>query len=238
MESIRIRRSLEAAGRWTGLPLWCAVVLLLGAGHATPAGAVSFQLDIAASTYQVVAGDTWADLIAQHQSETLLSSTNVTTVAGVSAPLYAGVNQNYSMLIETVLDVTATGTYDFQVGTDWGRGGVAVVIDNGTGSVIDELVRTDDIWWNNSWTNPDVFVTSVALTAGQSYTVAWLGFEDCCGGGAEVRFAYDGAPFQTLGETSIAPYATPEPASALLLGMGLALLGCGRRWPRADALRA
>lgn len=213
--------------------LGCALALALAAGSAS---AVSFQLDIASSTYQVGAGDTWADLIAQHQSETLLSSTTVTSVAGISAPLYAGVNQNYSMLIRTDLDVTLSGTYAFQVGTDWGRGGVAVVIDNATSSVIDELVRTDDIWWNNSWSNPDVFVTSIALTAGESYTVAWLGFEGCCGGSAEIRFSYDGAPFQTLSQSSIASYATPEPGSALLFGLGLGGLAGGRRgrWGGAD----
>ena len=203
-----------------------ALALVWGAGSAQ---AVTFDLSFAASTYQVQGGDTFSDLLAQHQGETQLSSDTITALAGLSSTIYAGVNTDYSMLMTTVLDVTATGTYDFQVGTDWGRGGAAVVIDNGSGAILDEFVTTNDLWWNNDWNDPDVFVTTVALTAGESYTLSWVGFEGCCGGPTTVRFAYNGSPFQVLDDTNIAPFATPEPGTGLLVALGLVAIGARRR---------
>jgi hypothetical protein len=202
------------------------LALVLGAGRA---GAVTFQVDFTVSTYQVVAGQSYADLLAQHQSEPLLSTTSLSALSGVAAPLYAGVNTNYSVLMTTVLDVTAAGVYQVQVGTDWGRGGASVVIDNATSTVLDEYVNTTDIWWNNDWNNPDVFVTSVALAAGSSYTLGWVGFEGCCGGPTTVRFSYNGSPFQVLSDAALAPYVAPEPGTAVLVGLGLLAIAARRR---------
>lgn len=194
------------------------------------AQAVSFDLSFATSTYQVQAGDTYADLLAQHQGEAPLSSDTITGLAGLTSTFYAAVNTDYSILMTTVLNVTAAGTYEFQVGTDWGRGGAAVVIDNGTGVILDEFVTTNDLWWANDWNDPDVFVTTVALAAGSSYTLGWVGFEGCCGGPTTVRFSYNGAPFQPLTDSTIAPFATPEPSTALLVALGLVGLAAqGRR---------
>ena len=53
------------------------------------------------------------------------------------------------------LEVVTPGRYEFQVGTDWGRGGAAALIDNSDGSILDERVITDDIWWAYDWNDPD-----------------------------------------------------------------------------------
>ncbi len=214
---------------WAGL--WLAIGLLLPGS----ASALTFQVDFAASTYQVQAGDTWALLLAQHQSETPLSQNSLDLLDGVAAPIYAGVTTDYSVLMTTVIDVEVGGTWSFQVGTDWGRGGAAVVIDNGSGTVIDEFVTTDDIWWANDWNNPDVFTTTAALAAGSSYTIGWVGFEGCCGGPATIRFSVDGSPFQPIGNTSLDPFiSNPEPGSGVLAAVGVALLGyCRGRRRRA-----
>jgi hypothetical protein len=190
------------------------------------ANALSIDVSFTSSTYQVQAGDTYLDLLAQHQAGALLGTASVTALANISTAIYApGVTTDYSILMSVTLDVGVSGLYTFQAGVDWGRGGVAAVIDDSTGQVVSEYVRTDNLWWANDWNNPDVFTTQVNLAQGDTYTLAWVGFEDCCAGGSTIRFSYGGGAFQTLDTTSLAPYAAvPEPAALLLVGAGLSLL--------------
>jgi hypothetical protein len=199
-----------------------------------PAAARALTIDVGftSSTYQVQAADTYADLLAQHQAGALLGASSVTSLADVSTAIYApGVTADYSMLMRIVLDVAQTGLYEFQVGVDWGRGGVAAVIDDSNGQVVSEYVRTDDLWWANDWSNPDVFSTQVTLTQGGSYTLDWIGFEDCCAGASTVRFSFDGGAFQTLDSATFDPYAVPEPGSLVLLAIGLVGLRAYRSRP-------
>ena len=104
------------------------------------------------------------------------------------------------------------------------------MIHNGSGTVLDEYVTTNDLWWNNDWNDPDVFVQTVALSAGESYTLGWLGFEGCCGGATTMRFSVDGAPYQTLSDANLAPFiANPEPGTGLLVALGLVGFAAHRR---------
>jgi hypothetical protein len=212
----------------------CACLLslswVLTAVAPTPATAVTFQVEITDTIYQVQAADTYADLLLQHQAGNLLSANALTGVSGITAPIEAGVNTDYSMLITTTLNIAVGGTYEFQVGTDWGRGGAASVIYNGDGSVVSEYVTTTNVWWNNDWNDADVFSTIVTLGAGSSYTLGWVGFEDCCGGSASIRFSYNGGAFTTLTETDIAPFVSnPEPSTGLMVALGLVLMSGARR---------
>jgi hypothetical protein len=188
------------------------------------AEALSFHADYHASTYQVVAGNTYADLLAAFQAGAPLASVGMTGLENASAQVSAGVTTNYGILLTATLAPTATGSWTFQAGVDWGRGGVAAVIDNQTGTVIQQTVKTGDLWWNNSWADPDVFTTTVTLTANRSYSLVWLGFEDCCGGVTTIRYSYQGSAFQNLNATNVTPLVVPEPAVALLLGTGLAAI--------------
>jgi hypothetical protein len=224
---------VEIAGQNRCISRACLLLLISLIGLAlTPvsATAVTFEVEISDAIYTVQAGDTYADLLIQHQAANLLSSSSLTGVAGITAPVEAGVSNDYSMLISTTLDISAAGTYEFQVGTDWGLGGASIIIRNDDGVAVDQYVTTQDIWWNNDWNDPDVFSSIVTLDAGSSYTLNWLGFEDCCGGSASIRFSYNGGAFSTFTDSGIAPFVSnPEPSTGLLVGLGLALMSGARR---------
>ena len=99
-------------------------------------------------------------------------------------------------------------------------------------SEFDTFVTTDDIWWGNNWSDPDVFSTVLNLTAGETYSLGWVGFEGCCGGAASFRFSVNGSPPQTLNDTNFLPFEqapVPEPGTALLVGLGLVWLGISAR---------
>jgi hypothetical protein len=147
----------------------------------------------------------------------------------------AGTNSNYSTLITTTFTAGVTGTYAFEVGTDWGLGGGSQAVHVGSGAVIDTFVTPNDLWWNYDWNNPDVFSTVLNLTAGETYSIGWVGFEDCCGGDVTFRFSVDGSTPATLDQTSFQPYEAPtpipEPGTALLLGLGLVAIARNRALP-------
>jgi hypothetical protein len=215
---------------WIAAGLVIAMSFLFSAA----ASALSFQLEFRTSTYQTVGGDTYDSLVLQHQSGGLLSSQTVDAIDGISSVTYAGVNGNYSTLITTTFTAAVTGTYEFEVGTDWGQGGATRATHVGSGAVLDEFVTTNDIWWNNDWNDADVFSTVLNLTAGETYTFGWVGFEDCCGGNVNFRFSVNGSPPADLSDANFLPYEQPtlipEPDTALLAGIGLAMLAvAGRR---------
>jgi hypothetical protein len=229
-----LRRTLRSTA-------WLAsLALLLGAASAH---ALSFRADFRNSTYQTQASDTFSSLLAAHQAGSLIKSTVTTGLENISTAVYAsGVTQNYSILMTTSFQVAVAGTYTFQVGTDWGRGGAAALLDGTTGSVLSQRVMTGDIWWNNDWNNSSVFTTTSTFTAGQNVTLSWVGFEGCCGGSSTIRFSVDGNAFQALSAANFQPYTVavvPEPTTALLFGLGLFGLSlAGTRASRAEPTSA
>ncbi|MEZ4280000.1 MAG: CCXG family PEP-CTERM protein [Myxococcota bacterium] len=216
--------------RFAGALAALATVLIAG-----QAAALSFRADFRSSTYQTQAGDSFADLLLEHQAGSLIQSTVTTGLANISTAVYAnGVTSDYSILMTTTFQVAVAGSYTFQVGTDWGRGGAAALIDATSGTVLSERVITDDVWWNNSWTNPDVFTTTATFAVGDSVTLAWVGFEGCCGGSSTIRFSVDGSGYQNFTETNFDGFTVvPEPSTGFLFGIGLlGLSWAGRRSTR------
>ncbi|MFO0689532.1 MAG: CCXG family PEP-CTERM protein [Myxococcota bacterium] len=210
-----------------------ALLALAGLG-AAEARALSFQANFVSSTYQTVASDTWSSLLARHQAGTTIRSNVTTGLENISTTVYAnGVTANYSVLMTTSFQAAVAGTYTFQVGTDWGRGGAAAVLDGNTGAVLSERVITNNVWWANDWNNATVFTTTATLTVGQSVTFGWVGFEDCCGGSSTIRFSVNGGAYQNLNQTNFQGFTmVPEPSSALLMGLGLLGLAVAGGRPR------
>ncbi len=205
--------------------LFLVSVAMLWWMTAASAHALSFRADFRNSTYSTSSSSTFLGLLAQHESETLIESTTTTGLEDISTAVYAsGVTRDYSMLLTTSFRVGTSGEYEFQVGTDWGRGGAAALLDE-NGNVLSERVIDDNVWWARNWNHGDVFTTTANLMAGSAYTLAWVGFEDCCGGTSTVRFSYEGSAFQNLNDANFAPYvAVPEPAGLALVAAGLAVI--------------
>jgi hypothetical protein len=215
----------------------CVIAALFLAPAA--AHSISFNLEYRGSTYQVVGSDTYNGLVLEFQSGTLLSTQTIGGIDGITSTAYAGTNNDYATLITTTFIAGVTGLYEFQVGTDWGRGGGVQAVHVGSGTVLDSFVTTDDIWWGNNWSNPDVFSTVLSLTVGETYSLGWVGFEGCCGGAASFRFAVDGSALQTFNSTNFLPFEqqtpVPEPGTAILVGLGLVWLSVSARTGKNSA---
>jgi hypothetical protein len=179
----------------------------------------SIQLEVRASTYSVQVGDSIAALLAEFRSSSpLICAKNIRTFESVgSRQSCDGPTTNVTTLIAMTVaakDLTAS----FEFGPDWGRGGV-VFIENlsSAGPVV------DDLWWKRDWANPDVLRFDVAFAGMQEYTLNFLGFESCCGGGMSLRYTTEPNEEDSWQDAGVSTVSAPS----MLALMGIGLLGLG-----------
>jgi len=219
----------------TRRPAARAAVFVAGLAALAPsmpiaAATLEFDVSFSDSTYAVAASDTVADLVAAHLDGGNLETTPTASFTGIDTATFRG-NQtrDYSIMMTATFSIGVPGTYAFEVGADWGRGGGVALFDADTDTLVSETVTAEDIWWSNTWQNSDVLATDFELTEGL-WRVVWVGFEDCCAGATSVRFAFEGGAFSSFDATNFVPQTVPVPPAIWMLAGAAAGLGVvGRR---------
>ncbi len=128
-----------------------------------------------------------------------------------------------------VFNAASAGTYFFRFGIDFGRGGTLLL----DGSEVE--TRTNDMWWNGSFSDPTQFLKgSASLTAGL-HTFDLYGFEGCCDGGTTGQWAKGTDIYHDFTTTS---GGVPEPAAWGLMILGFGATGAMLRRRRTAAIAA
>jgi len=184
---------------------------------ATPITFSSITMEVRSTANLRVSGsDDATSLLARFNSGAPICTVAVQEFTNIGGKQNCGTAPHADLAtLYTINYFLGSGTALFQLGADWGLGGIIIGADGG------DIVRTDDIWWANSWTNADVIDFTIS---GAGYgTFRLLGFESCCSGNNSLRYDVVG------GQGFSAAVVTSEPTALLLLAFGLAGLAFLRK---------
>ncbi len=169
------------------------------------------------SNIRVNGGDNATSLLTRFDSGSLICTVTLAEFTNVGGKQNCGTGSNDDLATLYTIDYFLnSGTADFQLGADWGLGGIIIGTDGG------DILRTDDIWWANNWNNSDVIDFSVS-SAGYG-TFQLLGFEACCSGRNSLRVSVDNKQTFSAVVTTV-----PEPVTIALLGLGFMGLAMVRK---------
>lgn len=189
----------------------------------------SIDLDVRSSLYQHTTpggNSNVAGAEAGFAAGGYVCSRSLSAVNNIGANQNCGRWYNYAQKISIDLALSANSSYKFQLGTDWGTGGVIYT----TPSIANSYARTDDIWWAHNWNNPsEVIDFTLANNSGQTKTttLVMLGFERCCGGATSLRYAQSTSNNWQI--VAVNAMRVAEPGALAVLGLGLLGLFASRR---------
>ncbi|MGB0721076.1 MAG: CCXG family PEP-CTERM protein [Gammaproteobacteria bacterium] len=178
----------------TARPIRIAAVLFAAALSCGAAQAFELTYSVRGSTYGVSGTENAADLYTAFDAGGPVycdeQSLDSFVMVNTGATCGSG-NSDLADFISLEVDLAAATVLEFELGTDWGRGG-ALLVD---GAV--HTITSDDIWWGYDWNNADV-INSVLSLSGGVHTLEWIGFESCCNGARSLRYSADGGQWQDL----------------------------------------
>ena len=193
-----------------------AAIGFIPSSQAMPMTFTGITMEVRESHHQVTGGDNAASLMAEFNSGNLLCHVNLGLFTSVGGPQTCGTGKYNLSLLYGIDYVQSGGTVLFELGADWGRGGIIIGADGG------DILRSDDIWWANDWNHGDVIDFTMSGAGSGSFQL--LGFEGCCSGGNSLRFSVDGGRI-----FSAVTVTVPEPVPYTLMGLGLMGLILSRR---------
>ncbi len=201
---------VKSSGKIIAMAAGLFAMTMASASHAVPVTFSSITMEVRSTdNISVNGGDTAGSLLTRFNSGTEICTVNIEEFTGVGGKQDCGTAAHDDLAtLYTVTYSLGAGTALFELGADWGLGGIIMGTDGG------DIIRTDDIWWGYSWNNADVLDFSITGSGMGSFQL--LGFESCCSGANSLRVSMDGGQTFTAVVTTV-----PEPAAFALLGLGL-----------------
>jgi hypothetical protein len=174
-------------------------------------------------TAQDASFDPSANLLDYIDSSASVTTSNLSSFNMVSS------EQDAVSKVTISLDLPTANTFSVFAGLDASYG--AEIYFNGT-----LLTETnDDLWWQRSFSNPDVIDASSLVSGAVTIDIVWA--EECCGGQSSIAFTSDLLPSEFLIlsisnlerlESAAALTSVDAPSNGVILAMGMLLLGLRR----------